>query len=392
MSDSTLTKPCIACYESIHGKAVKCRYCGTEQNPRPWNAVARVLKWMGGITVVISLVLGSVQINGLFNDWQERKVAVSQLIAAAALQTDASDYKGAWKLIDEALILNPSSLSARQQQMTVAMAWLRNIQVQGDDTFSYIVNKLLPTLYIGSVNENAKTAANALAHIGWANHLQVSEGAGGLEVEEYYRRALNIDPDNVYAHAMWGYWVLSQANRAVNSDADLAVAKFHFSAAFDAGQERAFVRKLQLSALRQAQHGLIVQIEFITVAQEIMQLGGVLNQYNRTGVFRAMQDIIAPTQSVDQATESAFNQLAESLSPTVILTLFEWLDYNKNTPSGILIKARLEERAGHLANALSNYQILINTPAASSSNIAFAQQKIDHISTLLESKTTGREN
>ena len=96
MSDSTLKKSCVACYESIHSKAVKCRYCGTEQNPKPWNAVARVLKWMGGITAVISLVLGTVQINGLFSDWQERKVAVSQLIEAAALQTDASDYKGAW--------------------------------------------------------------------------------------------------------------------------------------------------------------------------------------------------------------------------------------------------------------------------------------------------------
>ncbi len=91
--------------------------------------MAQVLKWMGGITVVISLVLGTVQINGLYSDWQERKVAVSQLIEAAALQTDASDYKGAWKLIDEALNLNPSSLSARQQQMTIAMVWLRNIQV-----------------------------------------------------------------------------------------------------------------------------------------------------------------------------------------------------------------------------------------------------------------------
>lgn len=344
--------------------------------------MARVLKWLGGITAVISLVLGTVQINGLFGDWQERKVAVSQLIDAAALQTDASDYKGAWHLIDEALSLNPSSLSARQQQMTVAMTWLRNIQVQGNETFSDVTEKLLPTLYLGSVNKNANTAANALTHIGWANYLRISDGAGGLEVEEYYRRALNLDPNNVYAHVMWGYWVLSQANQKANSDADLAVAKSHFSAALDTGQDRAFVRKLQLSALRQVQHGLIVQIEFIKVAQEILQQEGILNQYNRAGVFRAMQDIIAPTQSVDKTAESAFNQLASELSPANLLTLFEWLDYNKDTPNGILIKARLEELAGNLAYALSYYQTLLSTPGASSSNKEFAQQAVNRLSVL----------
>ncbi|MDH5552118.1 MAG: hypothetical protein OEX82_02180 [Nitrosomonas sp.] len=386
MSDSTLTKSCIACYESIHGKAVKCRYCGAEQNPKPWNAVARVLKWMGGITAVISLVLGTVQINGLFSDWQERKAAVSQLIEAAALQTDSSDYKGAWKLIDEALSLNPSSLSARQQQMAIAMMWLRNVQVQRSETFGDVTEKLLPTLYLGAVNESAKMSANALTHIGWANYLRISEGAGGLEVEEYYRHALSIDPDNVYAHVMWGYWILSQANRDSNTDADLEMAKLHFSAALDTNQDREFVRKLQLSALRQAHHGSIVQIELIKVAQEIMQQDGTLNQYNRADVFRAMQDIIAPTGSMDKSARTT-NQLTLVLPPVAILTLFEWLDYNKQTPSGMLIKARLEELAGNLEHALPYYQTLLNTPGVSSSNKAFAQQAVSRLSALPSADT-----
>lgn len=254
--------------------------------------------------------------------------------------------------------------------------------MQGADTFSYIVDKLLPTLYLGSVNENANTAANALTHIGWANYLRISDGAGGLEVEEYYRRALNLDPNNVYAHVMWGYWILSQANQDANSDAHFDIAKSHFSVALDNQQNRAFVRKLQLSALRQAHHGSIVQIEFIKVAQEILQQEGRLNQYNRAGVFRAMQDIIAPTQSVDKTTESAFNQLTTEFSPTTILTLFEWLDYNKDTPSGIFIRARLEELTGNLEYALSYYQTLLSTPGASSSNKEFAQKAVSRLSVL----------
>lgn len=335
---------------------------------------------MGGITAVISLVLGTLQINGLFSDWQERKVAVSQLISAAALQTDSSDYKGAWKLIDEALSLNPSSLSARQQQMTTAMAWLRNIQVQGNDTFSYIADKLLPTLYLGSVNENANVAANALTHIGWANYLRTSEGVSGLEVGEYYRRALNIDPGNVYAHVMLGYWVLSPVNKDPDSDADLVLAKLNFSAALGSDQDHEFVRKLQLSALRQARHGSIVQVEFVRVAQEIMQENGTLSQSNRAGVFLALQDIIASNKSTDKSAASAINQLTEELSPAAILVLFEWLDYNKNTPNGILINARMEARAGNLESAVSYYQALINTTATSSSNKEIAQQEINRLS------------
>ncbi len=95
-----------------------------------------------------------------------------------------------------------------------------------------------------------------------------------------------------------------------------------------------------------------------------------------------MQDIIAPTQSVDKITESAFNQLTTELSPVTILTLFEWLDYNKNTPSGIFIRARLEELAGDLEYALSYYQTLLSTPGASSSNIEFAQEAVSRLSAL----------
>jgi tetratricopeptide (TPR) repeat protein len=380
LSKPASTKLCIACHESIHGKATICRHCGTEQQPKPWRSVAQVLKWIGGITAVISLVLGTLQINDLFSDWQERKTAVSQLIDAAALQTDSSDYKGAWQLIDEALSLNPSSLSARQQQMTIAMAWLRNIRVQGNETFSDIVDKLLPTLYLGSVNENFNTAANAFTHIGWANYLRMSEGVGGLEIEEYFRRALNIDPDNSYAHVMWGYWILSPRNQNSISDADVEIAKAHFSSALENEQDREFVRGLQLSALQQATYGPIVQIELIKVAHEIKQQQGTLSQRNRTGVFLAMQDIIAPSNSIDQNTQVAIKQLTEQLSPAIILELFEWLDYNKDTLSGILINARMHELNGNLERALSYYQTLINTPSASPSNKEFAQQAVNRLS------------
>ena len=119
----------------------------------------------------------------------------------------------------------------------------------------------------------------------------------------------------------------------------------------------------------------------IKVAQEILQQG-TLTQYKRAGVFRAMQDIIAPTQSVDQTAESAFNQLTTELSPATILTLFEWLDYDKNTLSGIFIKARLEELAGNLEVALSYYQTLLSTPGASSTNKEFAQQAVSRLSVM----------
>ena len=60
--------------------------------------------------------------------------------------------------------------------------------------------------------------------------------------EQDMRNALVLDPNNVYAHAMLGNWLLLNHR-------DLAEAMQHFSAAEATGTERPFVRRYELGAL-----------------------------------------------------------------------------------------------------------------------------------------------
>ena len=62
------------------------------------------------------------------------------------------------------------------------MLWVRNISITGDQTFSEIVNPLLPSLYLGAVRSDSSERADALAHIGWSNALRTRDGVNELEI------------------------------------------------------------------------------------------------------------------------------------------------------------------------------------------------------------------
>jgi len=383
-TSSTSTKFCVACHELIHAKANKCRYCGTGQQPTSWqHSMATVLKWIAGITTVISLVIGASRVNDLFSDWQERKIAVSQLVNAALLQLDSSDYKGAWTLIDEALSFNPASPLARQQRIPIAMAWVRHIRIHENETFTDIIDKLLPTLYQGSVNKDPDIAASALTHIGWANYLRSLDGITGLEIGKYYERALELDPDNTYAHAMWAYWMLLPRNP--NRDMDLAVANSHFAAALETGVDHEFIKELQVDALINAYNDNKAKVELIKVAEEIRQHNGILSRDHRYRVYRIIAGIVAPSNIMDQSTQPIFNQLIEAIKPIALLELSEWLDtedkHKATSSTRKMMNARLEELAGNREKALSFYRLLTRSSSrASSSYKEFSRQAIRRLS------------
>ena len=73
--------------------------------------------------------------------------------------------------------------------------------------------------------------------MGWADYLRGGlAGSGGPDPEKHYRTALEADPANVYAHAMWGFELL----RDPRSPTALAEAKQHFTAALATGREREY--------------------------------------------------------------------------------------------------------------------------------------------------------
>jgi len=173
---------------------------------------------------------------------QVKREAVAGLFRQAKIQLDGGHYEEAWNLFEQARLLAPDDLEVHENEAKLAMAWLANVRITvGKGSFSAIVNKVLPALSRCSVSPDKLPAADCLAHMGWGDFLKSREGQGGLKPEQFYRQALALDPENAYAHAMWGFHILE-------SRGSLADAQERFERALASGRERPYVRRLQLAA------------------------------------------------------------------------------------------------------------------------------------------------
>ena len=155
-------------------------------SPHRRKTVGTILKWIGATTALISLIIGISQVHNLFKNWQERREEVSQLAKASRTQRSSGDYAGCWKLVEQALEREPSSVEAQAEQTQLAMEWLRNIRISsamGESTFSSIGDKLLPILYRAADAAEGKEASDILAHIGWANYLKYRDGIRDLNID-----------------------------------------------------------------------------------------------------------------------------------------------------------------------------------------------------------------
>ena len=179
----------------------------------------------------------------------------------------AGNYAAAWKTYDDALTRNPGDQAARVAREDVAMRWLEDIRVTGENAkFSDIVDKVWPALSEGAETAQGARAADLVAHMGWGDFLRSRDGVGGLDPTAYYRRALELDPTNPYAHAMWGHWILWQRG-------SLTEAQTHFGNAIMSGRAREFVRNLQLSSLMLYPSDPALTQEAVRVANEMRGYG-----------------------------------------------------------------------------------------------------------------------
>ena len=215
------------------------------------------LRWVAAITAVLSLVFAVqklIQTVGEDNDRQRRVVELSDV---ASLQQQAGDYPSAWSSSEAALKaaesggtfaklfsrVDEQTQELRLRRQNLAMDWLHHARASGGQTFTALVERVLPTLDQGAAAEEGERKADLLSHIGWAYFLRSRDGAGGGDPKRTYEAALQADPRNPFAHAFLGHWI-------VWTGGSLEEAKKHFSAALAAEREREFVRTMQLAALR----------------------------------------------------------------------------------------------------------------------------------------------
>lgn len=307
---------------------------------------AKVLKWIGYVTAVLSLIAGIRGLQTLIAGRVESHQKTESLLASEQLQLRAHDYETAWQTLEQAAQTGAEADKVRDARETLAMEWLENIHVQDSQKFSDIVKRLDPVLTSGAAA--AKTPqhkADLLAHLGWSYFLRGRDGMTGFDPAQTYADAVHEDPDNPYAQAMWGHWILWNSRQP-------AAAASHFVAALRSGRQRDFVRRLQLSALLNG-HNQVCDQEIARVLNSIRKENGSVDEDTRQRLFSLYnEELISSTDS------AAF---INALAPADQLLTFHWLfDHLNLSESAALSRsfeiALLEEAAGQRSEALASFQ------------------------------------
>jgi hypothetical protein len=231
-----------------------------------------------------------------------------------------------------------------------------------------LVKRTSPVLSRGTSGAKGTRLADLLAHMGWEDYLRGGlAGSGGPDPTRRYRSALEADPGNVYAHAMWGFELL----RARGSPEALPEARKHFAAALQSGREREYLRYLQVSALLQTYTNAWIEDperhkEAIRVANE-MRIGGEPRPsgWGRGSFKRKLWSVyhFGVVASDGQAAVLA------ALPPAEHLATFRWLFPEEDLAPDqggpslfdyLTVRAQVEEYGGDRAAALASYRRVLD--------------------------------
>jgi hypothetical protein len=319
------------------------------------------LAWVGSITGVFSLIAG------IYGGWVflsgqiERRRAIDRLLAAEAVQLHTSDYESAWRTLAQAAAVDASSARVQQAQEDVAMQWLDNIRVSGDQTFASITEKLEPVLTRGAASaKSPQRQADLLAHLGWSYFLRSRELPNSPNPEPVYRDALRKDPANPYAHAMLGHWMLWNRQGFAN-------ASEQFAAALAAPRPdlRPYIRSMQFSAIANEDTPEAHE-KLIRLANDIRKEHGDLNPSRSHDVLNIYWEHLVPP---DEHTTAFLG----AVPPQDHLDTFDWLLQRAGSgepePNHAYIRSALLEAAGHRDEALAGYRTLASRLVPDSGDI-----------------------
>jgi hypothetical protein len=328
--------------------------------PASRERMAQILKWIGAVTSVLSLIFGLYQLTNLMAGVRERQGRVTELLAVEASQRTAGDFARAWATLQEAAKLADEGgklativgrldevrQRVRLRQEDLAMAWLRDSRPGPGRAFSDIVNPVLPALERGLLTATGKRKADLLAHLGWADFLRSREEGGARNPETRYREALQLDLGNPYAHVHLGHWILWR-------NGPLEAGKQEFSAALASGRAREYVRKIQLSAL-QNRRSDEAEAEILRVVNDMRKNKESVDERTRARVFSIYS---AAFGRGDAAAQKLLGAVATDDQLETFQSLFYDPDFDRSKrPSREVCLAALQEAAGHPEDALRTLQ------------------------------------
>ena len=308
-----------------------------------------ILKWMGYGTAILSFVAGVREVVKVVSDRAEAHHQMESLIASERIQREGHDYAAAWQTLDQAAKIDSGSAQVHEAQEDLAMEWLENIRVEGDERFSDITQKVDPVLTRGiAAAKMPARQADLMAHLGWSYFLRSREGAGALDPAASYADAVRKDPNNPYAEAMWGHWILW-------NNGDSAEAARHFSNALASNRERPFVRRLQLNAFLNRHDGAAAE-QVVRVADDIRKEGGSISPEDERRIFSMYYGKLIPSSKETP-------QFIRAVPPAEHVVTFRWLFDSLDLPDSESMLRQgdlsvLEEAAGELDEARRGYDSL----------------------------------
>jgi hypothetical protein len=308
---------------------------------------------------LIGLAVGALIVAGALAYWWQQRTAEQAKQEQRARETASAEelctsgtHAAAWTRFDELVTRYPLDASMQRAREQCGMRWLREIRVRvGEQTFADIVKRVQPVLVAGLPDATGQRAADLFAHLGWADYLLTREGATAGDPAAQFQRAIKDEPDNVYAHAMWGrhlWWF---------RDRD-AEARQHFERAVASGREREFVRSLQFG-------GSLSRAELVPyaviVANDMRLAGEAMTDPLRNRLWSmAYQSYLFSIDNLD--TRLTFLAI---LPPEAHLATFDWLfPRSAMRPGDIPVwryaHAALLANAGQTARARTELEALLS--------------------------------
>jgi len=362
----------------------------SEGEKTPRDKFATLLKWVGAVTAILSLIFAIQRVTQLVSDLREQQRQIAELREVGKLQQSTADNDGAWTSFEQALKiaesggmldkltgqLSKEAIELRQAQEDLAMEWLHHAKISDGQTFSSFVDKLTPVLNRGLANATGARKADILAHVGWAIFLRWRDGNHELDPEPQYRQAVEIDSTNPYAHAHWGHWILWMRKNPED-------AKQHFAAALASGRARDYVRTIQLAALRNLRPES--DGEFLAAISDMRKNGEKIDAPTSRDLYTIYSRAASNRYDADH-----FAELLAAVPATEQLSTFQALFYGAHDedfdqwsrPGRDACLATLLEAAGQREEALRAWQALHeNFPPQDGGSLALrAQDAIKRLS------------
>jgi tetratricopeptide (TPR) repeat protein len=269
---------------------------------------------------------------------------VRNLIAAAQRQRTAGEYRAAWDTIVRAVSAAPDSSAAQNEQLEIALVWIRNMKIPTTESMADAVRPLTECLHFHAVSAKGALAADIEAHLGRAR-IRTSYHAADPAAIRHYEAALALDSSNPFANAMLGLALAFQKRPIIE-------VKRHFEQALGSRRELEFVRRFQIQALGEFEPPEGSQ-ELIRVVDAMRRSGEPISNEQRSAVLNEVY--YRPFVEHETA-------LASAVPSADHLATFRWLTSDRDVSSSAYnhyALARLTEAAGDFAGAAAIYSKLL---------------------------------